>query len=846
MTLVRLPDLPVRRSLDALAGALADVGAAVLVAPPGAGKTTLVPLALLDAPSRGGRIVVLEPRRLAARAAATRMATLLGEADVGETVGYRMRLDTRVGPRTRIEVVTEGVLTRMLQSDPSLEGIDLVVFDEFHERSLAADLGLALCLHARQLLRPDLRLLVMSATLDAEPVAALLGDPPVIRASGHQHAVDTHLRDIAVEGPVEAATAAAIMRALEVDEGDVLAFLPGAGEIRRTLRRLEDRSPGPDVDVMPLFGNLPRREQDRAIAPSPAGRRKVVLSTSIAETSLTIEGIRVVVDSGLMRVPRFDPGSGMERLETLRVTRDVADQRRGRAGRTAPGVCYRLWTAGQDREILPHRRAEILDADLTPLALELAAWGASPDELAWLDPPPAAATARARELLRELQALDAGGAITEHGRRLVALGHHPRLAHMIARGRERGLGPLACDVAALLSGRDVLRGEGRAPDADLRLRLEALRRAREGERRPDLAGGHAVAASALRHALREARRWRRRAGLPPDVESSAESLHETGLLVALAYPDRVGMRREGSRGRFLLRSGRGARFLEPQSLADADWLVAVEVQGGGPEARVFQAAPVTRQEVEEVFAEQIAEQERIEWDAASARVRAWRERRLGALVLSRAPLHDADDGAVRATLLSAIRDVGLGVLPWNRRTERLRERLQFLHLADPRTWPDVSDEALLADLEGWLGPFLAGIRRPADIGDDRLGEALLGRAGWKLRPRLDELAPTHVEVPSGARVPIDYADPEAPALAVRVQQVFGWAETPRIAGGRVPLTLRLLSPAQRPVQVTTDLASFWRDAYYEVKKDLAGRYPKHAWPEDPLHAEPTDRARRDR
>jgi ATP-dependent helicase HrpB len=838
-------DLPVLEAVGAIEKALAADGVAVLVAPPGAGKTTVVPPVLAESGWLGeGKVVMLEPRRLAARAAAERMGRLLGEDGAGGTVGYRVRGDTRVSRRTRIEVVTEGVLTRMLQSDPALDGVGVVVFDEFHERSVHADLGLALTLHARGVFRPDLRVVVMSATLDAAPVAALL-DAPVVTGEGRSHPVTTRWRRRPVEGWIEPAVAATVRRALEAEDGDVLVFLPGAGEIRRTARRLTDVGLPGAVTVHPLFGALTRDEQDRAIAPSPAGRRKVVLATSIAETSITIEGVRVVVDSGLMRVPRFDPGTGMTRLETVRVTRDAADQRRGRAGRTAPGVCYRLWTKHEERGLVPHRRPEMLDADLAPLALELAVWGAGADELRWLDPPPDAAYAQALELLRELDAVDTAGA-TAHGRTLAGLGVHPRLGHMLVRGGELGHPGLACDLAALLADRDILRGEGRAADADLRVRLEALQAFRRGGGVRHLRG-MSVSRGGLRRVAREADRLRRAS---PAGKSRADGDPPTGgyfdaagILTALAYPDRVGMRREGQRGRFLLRNGRGARFAEAQTLEGEDWLVAAELEGTGAEARIFRAAPVERAEVEAEFEDQIESVEEIRWDPGAGRVVARRLRTLGALTIAEAPLRSPDPGALGRALLDGIRDAGLDTLPWSKETRQLRDRLEFLGRRDPERWPDASESGLEASLEEWLLPFLTGMRRLGDLRRVDLGEALLAHVGWDRRREVDRLAPTHIEVPSGSRVRIDYSDPDTPALAVRLQEVFGMMETPRIAAGRVPLTVKLLSPAHRPVQVTQDLASFWRHAYFDVRKDLRGRYPRHYWPEDPLRAQATRRTK---
>ena len=821
--------LPIEAVIPALRAALGEAGAAVLQAPPGAGKTTRVPLALIDEPwLAGGKIVMLEPRRLAARAAARRMAQTLGER-VGETVGYRVKMDTKVGRDTRVEVVTEGVLTRMLQSDPSLEGVGLVIFDEFHERSLHADLGLALVLQSRAVLRDDLRVLVMSATLEGEPVAALLGGAPVVTSEGRSHPVDTRYLARPVEGHSEPAVARAVRAALAEHDGDLLVFLPGAAEIRRVEDLLADEGPG--VRVTPLHGNLAQEAQDAAVEPSRPGQRKVVLATSIAETSLTIEGVRVVVDGGWMRVPHFSPRTGMTRLETVRVTRASADQRRGRAGREGPGVCYRLWTEGEQAALVPHGVPEILEADLAPLALELAAWGVrDPAELAWLDPPPAAAYAQARELLTQLGALDAGGGITAHGRRMASMALHPRLAHMVLRAAEMGLGGVACELAALLANRDVFRGrEGAPPDADVRLRVEAMR----GGRLPPATWS--VDRDAARRVAEEARQLARSLGVRPG-EGSADA---SGVLLALAYPDRIAQRRPGGGGRFLLRNGRGAVFAHPQPLAEAAYLVAAELAGHGRESRVFLAAPLELADLEAHFADQMETEEAVAWDSEAGAVRARRRERLGALVLRESHLADADPERITAALLEGIRERGLAALPWSKSARQLQERLVFLRHSDP-SWPDASDAGLLAGLEAWLAPHLHGAASLVRLDLTAVLESMLA---WDQRRRLDEQAPTHIDVPSGSRIPIDYSDPEAPVLAVRLQEVFGWTETPRIAGGRVPLTLHLLSPAHRPVQVTRDLASFWRTTYFDVKKDLKGRYPKHYWPDDPLAATATHRAR---
>ncbi len=833
-------DLPIEHVLPELRHVLRAGPSAVLQAPTGAGKTTRVPLALLEEPwLEGRRLVMLEPRRLAARAAARRMAHVLGE-EAGQTVGYRVRMDTQVSAQTRIEVVTEGVLTRMLQHDPALDGVGGVIFDEFHERNLQGDLGLALCLEARAVLRPALRVLVMSATLDAAPVADLLDGAPLVTSEGRSYPVETRYAERMPDGYVVPHVARAVRRALREElEGDVLVFLPGAGEIRRTEEELRD-GVAEHVELHSLFGNLPRRKQDRAIAPSTSGRRKVVLATDIAETSLTIEGVRVVVDSGLTRVPRFAPQSGMTRLETVRVSNASAEQRKGRAGRLAPGTCYRLWTRTTQQHLKPHAAPEIAVADLAPLALDLARWGTpDPSDLRWLDPPPDAAYAQARGLLRRLDALDDGGRITEHGRRMAALGLHPRLAHMLLRGQDLGEAAVACDLAALLSERDVLKGRGQAPDADLRLRLEALRAVRRGER-PRAGRTYYADEGTCRHVLRVARHWRRKLHVP---RSARGDLEACGLLLAFAYPDRIAQQRDEQPGRFRLRNGQLAALDEGQLLAGAGYLVAAHLDGRRREARIFLAAPLAEDDLTEHFAHQIETDERITWDGAARRVRARRQERLGALVLKDGPLRHPDPEKMADALLEGIEEEGLALLPWTKRARRTQQRMQFLHHRDPGTWPDVSDAALTDTLGGWLRPHLYGTRRAEGLQRLDLAEVLLGRLDWKQRTQLDDLAPTHVEVPSGSRRPIDYSDPEAPVLAVRLQEMFGATRTPRIASGHVPLTLHLLSPAQRPAQITQDLAGFWQSTYFDVKKDLQGRYPKHYWPDDPLTATPTSRVR---
>jgi ATP-dependent helicase HrpB len=804
---------------------------------------------LLDEPWLAGkRIVMLEPRRLATRAAARRMADTLGQ-QIGATVGYRMRMDTRVGPTTRIEVVTEGVLTRFLQSDPTLEGVGLVIFDEFHERSLHADIGLALTLQAKALLRDDLRILVMSATLDGEAVARLLGAAPLITSEGRDFPVETRHLERRPDARLESAVAGAVRTALARDRGDILVFLPGAGEIRRTQELLEASGLEPAVRVAPLYGNLPQPAQDLAIEASPRGLRKVVLATSIAETSLTIEGIGVVIDGGLSRVPRFSPRTGMTRLETVRVSRASADQRRGRAGRLGPGVCYRLWPEHEQHHLLSQAPPEILDADLAPLALELAAAGVTdPLTLAWLDAPPAAAFSQARELLFELDALDARHAITAHGRRMAELSLHPRLAHMVLRGKSLELGASACELAALLAERDLFRFEGNASDADVRLRLALVRSEAKGaEARQQFTPQSAarspssVDSETLRRVRAEAEQLMRQLRIPREDRDEEAA----GLLLAFAYPDRIAQQRHGQPGRFLLRNGLGAAFPSPQSLSASELLVAAEVDGQRPESRIFLAAPLTLVELEDHFGSQIESETIVAWDREAQTVVTRRRERLGALVLRDAPLRDADPDAVAAALLDGVAEEGPAVLPWTDAARALQARLLFARRLDA-AWPDVSDAALAASLHEWLAPHVRGMRRRDDLRRLDLSAMLLGMLDWRQRAAIDEIAPTHVTVPSGSRIPIDYGDPASPVLAVRLQEMFGLTETPAVARGSVPLTLHLLSPARRPVQVTRDLAGFWRSTYFQVRKDLKGRYPKHYWPDDPLEAEPTHRAKRRR
>ncbi|MDE2167555.1 MAG: ATP-dependent helicase HrpB [Alphaproteobacteria bacterium] len=829
--------MPVAEALPDLTTALATRGVAVLEAPPGAGKTTLVPLALLDAKWLAGeKLLMLEPRRLATRAAARRMASLLGESP-GETVGFRTRLESRVGPRTRIEVLTEGILPRMIEDDPELPGVGGVIFDEFHERSLEADLGLALALETRRHLRPDLRLLVMSATLEGEKVAALLGDAPVVASQGKLFPVEIRNLDRPIPERFEAVVAAAVRRALADDSGSVLVFLPGGAEIRRVVRFLEESELPADVTVAPLYGDLPPPAQDAAIQPAPAGKRKVVLATSIAETSLTIEGIRVVIDGGLMRAPRYDPASGMTRLMTLRVSRASAKQRSGRAGRLEPGIAYRLWPAREDMQLAPYNPPEILQADLAPLALALAQWGASdPRDLAFLDPPPAATYAEAQNLLRELGALDAANKITAHGKAMAGLGLHPRLAHMALKGKEQGKGALACAIAALLMERDVLRAGPGKRDADFRLRVELMAERGAAKHLPP---GMTLDRGGIERARDAARQLSRRLG----IRGESFDAHDTGRLLVLAYPDRVAQKRPGAAGQFLLANGKGAELPAGDPLATSEFLAVADLDAAQRNARIFLAAPLTRDAIEADFGDLIATAETIAWDGRAEAVLARRRATLGALVLADKPLAKADPAKVSVAMAEGIRALGLGALPWSREAENLRARVAFLRRLDGDTWPDWSDAALLAGLDDWLTPYLSGITRRPQLAGLDLAEILAARLSYDQRRALDRLAPTHIAAPSGSRIAVDYGG-ATPVLAVKLQEMFGARESPAVADGRVKLLIHLLSPAGRPLAVTQDLAGFWRNAYPQVRGEMRGRYPRHPWPDDPLSAAPTKRTKR--
>ncbi len=854
--------LPIDDVLAQLIRALVEHTAVILEAPPGAGKTTRVPLALLDQPwLQQRRILMLEPRRLAARAAAQFMATTLRET-VGGTIGYRVRGDTRVSARTRVEVVTEGVLTRMLSTDQSLNDYGAIVFDEFHERSLHADLGLALVLETQQHLREDLRILVMSATLDGLAVAQLLGKRAVpavvIRSEGIAHSVVTFYRPPRSGDRVEATVTRVVREAIVASEGDVLVFLPGANEQRRVAARLAGDSLLSDAHatVHQLHGAMPLAAQDAAIAPAPVGTRKIVLSTSVAETSLTVAGIRVVIDAGLSRLPRFDARAGLTRLETVRVSRASADQRRGRAGRVAPGTCYRLWDQHEDAALVPRTRPEILDADLSSLALELADAGIhDPTTLRWLDIPNAGAYARARELLAQLGAIDAAGRITSHGTRMAMLPLQPRLAHLLLVAQQRGLTRLGGDIAALLEERDILSGYdhgtgANASPSDLRLRVDAVRRVHTPHDVDDTFEMTLGATQVNRDAVRRVRQLgveltqRVNATMRTDAaqEDSRVTVEQTGELLALAFPDRIARRRVGREPRYLLRNGVGAALPLHDALQDVEWLAVAELDGAPPEYRIARAAPISLADILENFGEQVVSEQVVEWHAPSRSVQARRKRMLGALVLEDIVATDANTMLVQRVLLDAIAREGVDTLPWSAGAVQLRARMSFVRMHDDR-WPDVSDATLAATLTHWLAPHVNGMRKWSELARVDWAEVLLLQLPWEQRALLDRLAPTHMEVPSGSRIAIDYSDATAPVLAVKLQEVFGWTSTPLLLDGRVPLTLHLLSPAQRPVQVTRDLGGFWRTSYFDVRKELRGRYPRHPWPDDPLHATPTRRAK---
>jgi len=823
-------DLPVEEILPRLVEVLCQTNTVILQAPPGAGKTTTVPLWLLTETDK--KIIMLEPRRLAARAAATRMASLLGEK-VGQTVGYRIRLDTKVSNDTRIEVVTEGILTRMLQTDPELADIGILIFDEFHERNLQTDLGLALARQSQEILREDLKLLIMSATLDTEQLSQLLGGAPTVTSEGRQFPVETRFLDRPVSGRIEAPLAREIEAVCDHEKGDLLVFLPGAGEINRTLSHLADYAKKNNIALYPLFGNLSQKEQDKALFPDPEGRRKIVCATDIAETSLTIEGIRIVVDSGLSRVPLFDPNSGMSRLETKKISRASADQRRGRAGRLGPGICLRMWTAAEDRGLIPHSSPEIAVADLSSLALDLAKWGITDaNELDWLTLPPDGLLAQAKDLLVTLGALDKDGNLTRLGEQIVRLPLHPRLATMIVKAKDINLVPLACDIAALLSERDILKNQPEIKNADLLSRLEQLNKSRRnGDQRPE-----------IKRVLRNSDDLRRRfkAGKEP------QELVDAGILLAFAYPDRIGELRKNSKTVYRLSGGRVASLDVGDKLSGTPFIVVADLDGKGRDARIYRAAAISRSQLLDQFAEHIIVQERVFWEEEKNRIQALEEERIGALVLSSKKLENPPKEKIVKALCEVVQKRELRDLPWSKAANALVDRVNFARKQDKASdleWPDYSQEALQNSIFDWLPPYIADMEKLEDFQSLNLENILKSNLGWQQQQRLDEFAPPFVTVPTGSKIRLDYSNTDIPVLPVRLQEMFGQERLAPVADGQIPLTIHFLSPAGRPAQITKDLKGFWENSYDAVKKDLKGQYPKHYWPDDPMQAEPTARAK---
>ncbi len=814
---------PVLSIIAELKEKLAHHPVVVLEAPPGAGTSTVLPLRLLSESWLTDRkIILLEPRRLAARSVAMRMAELL-EEEIGQTVGYRVRFESRVGKTTRLEVVTEGILTRFIQQDNSLETVGLLIFDEFHERSLHADLALALSLQVQQVLRSDLRILIMSATLDGDRLSELL-QAPIVRSMGRQYPVTMHYTPVNDRLPLATEVGRAIRKAVRETEGDILAFLPGTAEIRKTVELLE--SEDLPVVLYPLYGDLNFKKQQQAILPDPNGRRKVVLATSLAETSLTIEGVSVVVDSGYARVPRFDPRSGLTRLETIRVTADAADQRAGRAGRLGPGICYRLWSQSSHVNLVANRNPEILDADLASLLLELSQWGIRDvNELTWVTPPPAGAVNQALELLRNLGAIH-DKSITGRGREMLALPTHPRIAHMLleAKHKDQGAGlSLATDVAALLEERDPMpRGSG----SDLSLRIELLRRWRKGE-------NVAAEKSFLDRIERVARAWRQLFHISEDNGVVADT--QVGELIMAAYPERISRQVQRHSERYKMMTGRIARLPDNDPLHRDTWLAIADLDAGNTEGRIFLAAPVD----ENVLVGKATAKEVVSWDEDREMVTGSHEMRLGNLVLSSRPMNKIPEEKVVKVLCDVVRDKGLGLLNWSDEQAGWQARVLSLRKWRPAdTWPDVSDDQLVKTPEQWLAPFLGSLYKRSDLLKLDLNDILTAMLPWDLHTRFLELAPARLQVPSGSNIRLQYfPDGRPPVMEVRLQEVFGLLETPAVNEGRTKVILHLLSPGYKPVQVTQDLHSFWSTTYAEVRKELRSRYPKHSWPEDPWTAQ---------
>lgn len=834
---MQLPDLPICSSLPELKKALAT-GSSVLAAPPGSGKTTIVPLALLNEPWLAGKkIIILEPRRLAARAAASRMSSLIGER-VGKTVGYQIRFDRCVSSETRVEVVTEGILTRRLQADPDLTDVGLIIFDEFHVHSIHSDLALSLCLDIAQL-NEDLHLLVMSATMETGSVAKLLGDVPIITGTGQSYEVSIEYLEGEARGHISDITTTGILRMLSEHQGDVLVFLPGVGEIRSVERALHNAELVDNPLILPLYGNLTQKDQDRAILPDNNGRRRVILATSIAETSLTIEGITLVVDSGWSRRTQFEKGSGLNKLVTVRVSKATADQRAGRAGRLAPGHCLRLWTQKEHHSLPPFHPPEIITSDLSSLALELTLWGVSnPSELQWLDPPRADSYKQAKELLESLDAIDRSGHITPTGRQMASLPVHPRLSHMLVQAKNNGLGALACDIAALISERDMFKGGFSNTTAEVSVRWQTLQLwRRKGNIAVDKEGADPKScrlidktAQSYRNAIK--------------VQPGHYDIDQIGNLLVSAYPDRIAKRRDNNRQRYQLASGRGAILSPADPLVASEYLVAANLDAGKKEGKIFLAEPLDISEIRKQHNSLIDNRRKVFWDSTAKKVSAFHLLSIGEIIIEKKPLSDLKPDEVVEAMLTGIRQMGLECLSWNKETRQLQARIHCLRKWQPQQdWPDLSDDTLLEDL-GWIEPYLYGINRAAQLNQIKLHEVFKTMLGWEKQQQLTREAPPNIQVPSGSKLRLDYSTGELPILAVRIQEMFGCAETPTICSGKIPVLLHLLSPARRPVQVTSDLASFWQRSYPEVKKELKGRYPKHFWPENPLEALPTKQTKR--
>ena len=824
--------LPIFKFIPQLQKNLSEHSLLLLTAEPGAGKTTQVPLALLNEPwLESKKIIMLEPRRLAARAAANHMARLLSES-VGETVGYRTRLDSKIGSTTKIEVVTEGVLTRILQHDPSLIDYGLVIFDEFHERSLHADLGLAFSLQTQSLFREDLRLLLMSATLETRILSHQLKHASILACPGNRFPIETCYIGGFEKNDFSLRVSKTIQHLLNTETGNILVFLPGAGEIRRVQKYLGGLPLLPNTLIAPLYGNLSHKAQDQAILPPPTGWRKVVLSTNIAETSVTIEGVRIILDTGLMRAPRFDVRSGMSRLVTIPISRQSAEQRRGRAGRLEPGLCIRCWEESTQRILSPRTPPEILDADLTSLALELSFWGIQdPNELSWLDPPPAGAFSQACQLLRSLGALNPEGRITPHGQQMANLPLHPRLAHMVLKGTEQSLGTLACDVAAVLSEGDLFKDWQGQTQTDIRTTIEAYYRQAHSEE----------TTAVIQRLQKVSLSLQRTLAITRSVGQVSPHVEKLGVLLSAAYPDRIAQRQSHGNRRYKLTNGRLACFHKPDSLENEEYLVIIDLDGQQPVSRIYSAVPISYHDLIVQYADFMQSEERVGWNDHTESIVARRERQLGSLTLEESQLHQPDSDSVIKALLTGIRRKGHSCLPWNHTRRNWQARVQFLHRVMPpvTAWPDVSNETLLSTLEAWLAPYLMGISSLGQLQRLDLTWPLQAHLSQEQQRTLDTLAPTHLTIPTGSRMALDYQSGEIPILAVRLQEVFGMTETPTVAKGKIPVVIHLLSPARRPVQVTQDLTSFWETGYAAVKKELKGRYPKHFWPDDPLQAPPT-------